>query len=212
MKKTIALLTGFVCIMGFASCSETDNSSESLSESSVTEVSETEPTTEEKEGKTLVVYFSATGNTKMIAEYIANKTNADLFEIQPVEPYSEDDLEWGDPDSRVSHEKEEFADSRYIELVETSVYNWKDYDKVFIGYPIWFGAPSWVMDGFIKANDFTDKTVIPYCTSSWLEIGETGYMLEEMAGTGNWLDGERFGFDSSEIDVIDWIDSLNLGF
>ena len=97
-----------------------------------------------------------------------------------------------------------------MELVSTTVDDWDSYDTVFVGYPIWWGIAAWPVDNFIKDNDFTGKTVIPFCTSSSSGIGDSGKLLEEMAGTGNWQEGQRFrsGADNSDIDA--WVDSLGL--
>ncbi len=160
-------------------------------------------------GKTLVVYFSATGNTEEAANYIAAATGADLFELVPVEPYSSDDLDWTDDSSRVVYEHDN-ADERVVELAESTVSDWESYDTVFIGYPIWWGIAAWPVDSFIAANDFTGKTVIPFCTSSSSGLGESGELLAEAAGTGNWLEGVRFSSGVSEEDVQTWVNGLGL--
>ena len=160
-------------------------------------------------GKTLVVYYSASGNTKDVAEKIAKITEADLFEIEPVEPYTDDDLDWTDDDSRVSREHDDES-LRDVELVSTTVDNWDSYDTVYIGYPIWWGIAAWPVDSFVKANDFTGKTVVPFCTSSSSGLGESGELLAELAGTGDWLEGERFSSSVSEDAVQTWIENLGL--
>ena len=99
---------------------------------------------------------------------------------------------------------------RAVELESAVPDNWGDYDTVFIGYPIWWGIAAWPVNGFIAANDFTGKTVIPFCTSSSSGLGESGELLEEAAGTGNWLEGQRFRSGASEDDVKDWVASLEL--
>ena len=167
-----------------------------------------EPKTETV-GKALVVYYSATGNTEDVANYIAEATDADIFELEPTEPYSDEDLDWTDDNSRVVYEHDH-PDDRAVELVAAAVDDWESYDTVFIGYPIWWGIAAWPVDGFIEANDFTGKTVIPFCTSSSSGLGESGELLEEAAGTGNWLDGERFSSGASEEDVRTWIGGLGL--
>lgn len=157
----------------------------------------------------LVVYYSATGNTEQVAQYIADSTGGDLFEIQPVEPYTDDDLNWTDDNSRVS---QEHADEslRDVELVADTVDNWDQYDTVFIGYPIWWGIAAWPVDGFVEANDFSGKTVIPFCTSSSSGLGESGQLLADMAGTGDWQEGRRFRSGASQEDVQSWIEELGL--
>ena len=166
-----------------------------------------EETTAES-GNVLVAYYSATGNTENIANYIAQATGGDLFEITPAEPYTSDDLNWSDENSRVSRE---YADEslRDVELTTTEVENWDSYDTVFIGYPIWWGIAAWPVDGFVEANDFAGKTVIPFCTSSSSGLGESGDLLAELAGTGDWQEGQRFRSSTDESDVADWVSSLN---
>ena len=161
------------------------------------------------EGKTLVVYYSATGNTKEVANYIANATGGDLFELEPAEPYTDEDLDWTNDNSRVTVEHDN-PDQRDVELVSDTVDNWEDYDTVLIGYPIWWGIAAWPVDTFVEANDFTGKTVIPFCTSSSSNLGESGQLLAEMAGTGDWQEGMRFRSGVDEADVVDWVESLGL--
>jgi|GEM_PF-87876 len=164
---------------------------------------------ENKNGKTLVVYYSSTGNTEAVAKYIANATGGDTFAITPAEPYSSNDLNWSDSDSRVSREHDDPA-LRTMELTETTVDGWENYDTVFIGYPIWWGVAAWPVDNFISANDFTDKTVIPFCTSASSDIGESGELLAELAGNGDWLEGRRFRSGVDEADVVEWVNGLNI--
>ena len=161
------------------------------------------------EGKTLVVYYSATGYTESVATYIAEATNGELFELEPVEEYSSADLDWTDRNSRVSREYAN-PDERAMDLVASIVPDWESYDTVFIGYPIWWGIAAWPVDSFIADNDFTGKTVIPFCTSSSSGLGESGELLKEAAGTGEWLTGERFRSGVSEETVKEWVESLSL--
>ena len=160
-------------------------------------------------GKVLVVYYSASGNTKRVAEDIAETAGGDLFEITPTEPYTSDDLNWTNSDSRVSREHDDES-LRDVPLTTTEVENWDDYDTVFIGYPIWWGIAAWPLDNFVKENDFTGKTVIPFCTAATSGIGDSGNLLEEMTGTGDWKEGERFYGGASELDISSWINSLGL--
>lgn len=226
-KKIISvILTGIVAASMLAGCgsssrSQTDNTeSSSQNEASSSSVSETADATEgsentettestdtsentetptpaetddssetavaddtESTGKTLVVYYSATGTTEGVAQTIADTTGGDLFEIQPVEPYTDDDLDWTNDDSRVSREHDDES-LRDVDLVSTSVDNWDSYDTVFIGYPI--------------------------CTAVSSGIGDSGNLLEEMAGTGNWLEGKRLDRGISEDEVKDWISDLGI--
>ncbi len=227
MKKGIAILMGMMAAASLTACdsgstaSSGDSGSSSAAESSASSsetvpeepVSEAEPSSEaggeNASGGTLVVYFSATGNTEEAAGYIASLTGGDLFELELVEPYTSEDLNYSDDNSRVSLE---YADEslREVELVADTVENWDDYDTVFIGYPIWWGIAAWPVDGFIEANDFTGKTVIPFCTSSSSGLGQSGKLLAELAGTGDWLEGQRFSSGVSEADVEEWLSGLGL--
>lgn len=158
-------------------------------------------------GRTLVVYFSAQGHTEEVAQKVANNLGADIFEIVPVNEYTSADLDWTDNDSRVTREHEDES-LRNTELVSTTVDNWDSYDTVLIGYPIWWGIAAWPVDTFVRANDFTGKTVIPFCTSASSGLGSSGELLAEEAGTGNWLEGQRFRSNPSDSDINTWTDSL----
>lgn len=218
MKKVISLFLALTFVFTLAACSnnqpQTNDSSESLSEPT-TESTETPAdisapeSSESENGKTLVVYFSATGNTESAANYIAQETGGDLFELEPAEPYTDEDLNYSNEDSRVSREHEDES-LRDVELAADTVENWDEYDTVFIGYPIWWDIAAWPVNDFVKSNDFTGKTVIPFATSANDDIGESGKLLEEMAGTGNWLEGERFSSSVSKDAVTEWIEGLNL--
>ena len=175
-----------------------DNNNENNQEDENTNVSN---------GNILVVYFSAQGHTESVAEQIAANLNADLFEIVPVSEYTSDDLDWTDDNSRVSREHEDES-LRNIELETTSVSNWDTYDTVLIGYPIWWGIAAWPVNSFVEANDFTGKTVIPFCTSSSSGLGESGELLAELANSGNWQVGHRFSSNPSDSDIKTWTDTL----
>lgn len=235
MKKITAILMSLLLIFSFTACGNNQQAKDNTLEPSLEPVSETTSELEKTEqpsetpsdnqvesedntndtdkestgGKTLIVYYSASGNTEKVANYIASATGGDLFEIVPTEIYTGADLDWTNKDSRVSREHDN-EDERNVPLVSDMVDNWDEYDTVFIGYPIWWGIAAWPVDGFIKANDFTGKTVIPFCTSSSSGLGESGELLEEMAGTGEWLEGERFRSGASEETVRSWVEGLGL--
>ena len=221
MKKIFAIIVCFVMTLTLAACGDTateniepadnptpENTAEPAED--VPESPEESPVESPTEGgKTLVVYYSATNNTEAVAGYIAEATGADIFELIPTEPYTSADLDWTDRDSRVSREHDDES-LRDVELENAVPDNWGDYDTVFIGYPIWWGIAAWPVNGFIAANDFSGKTVIPFCTSSSSGLGQSGELLEEAAGTGNWLEGQRFRSGAHEDDVKDWVAGLEL--
>ena len=196
MKKIIPLLVSALMLLSLAACG------------SKTTAPETTTAPAASGGKTLVVYFSATGNTKAAAEAIAAATDGDLLELEPAEPYTSADLDYNNADSRVSREHDDET-LRDVALKTTTVANWADYDTVYIGYPIWWGIAAWPVDTFVKANDFTGKTVIPFCTSATSDIGDSGKLLAQMAGTGEWLDGKRFAASASRESVENWVKQLS---
>ncbi len=173
-----------------------------------TEATETTET-EAAANKTLVVYYSASGNTRRVAEAIAQAANTDLFEIVPTEVYTNEDLNWTNPNSRVSREHDDES-LRDVPLTTTEVPDWDSYDTVLLGYPIWWGIAAWPVNNFVKANDFTGKTVIPFATSSSSGMGQSGSLLAEMANGGDWQQGQRFSSGASEADVQAWVNGLGL--
>ncbi len=217
MKGIIASAVGILLLLGLTACG---NSTASLAESSspqtLNDISETSDTVSDAasdsssadETKTLIVYFSASGSTEKVANVIAEETGGNLFELEPVNPYSSEDLDWTADGSRVNLEHDDES-LRSIELVNTSVENWNAYDTVFVGYPIWWGIAAWPVDEFITSNDFSGKTVIPFCTSASSGIGESAALLSEMAGTGNWQDGYRFSSNASDSEITEWLSTLN---
>ena len=219
MKKLIALLLSLMLVFSLAACGNNPQAAETEPATStpVSEETQEPETSEETEaadtestgGKTLVVYYSASGNTENVSNVIAKTLVADLFELEPVEPYSNDDLNWTNDDSRVTREHEN-EDERDVELVSATVDNWSEYDTVFIGYPIWWGIAAWPVDEFIETNDFTGKTVIPFATSASSGMGQSGELLAEMAGTGDWQEGQRFRSGASEDDIVAWVEGLGL--
>mgnify|MGYP000484113021 FL=1 len=221
-KKFLGFLTTAVLTLGLMTgCgSQETKSTTTQASSEITEAAATteteEPTqtsagttTDGETGKTLVVYYSASGRTKTVAETIAETAGADMFEIVPDEPYTSEDLDWTNDDSRVSreHDNESLRD---VELVKVTPDNWDSYDTILIGYPIWWGIAAWPVDNFVKGNDFSGKTVIPFCTSSSSGLGQSGTLLEQMAGTGTWQEGQRFSSGASASEVQDWVNSLGL--
>ena len=162
--------------------------------------------TPEPSGKdVLVVYFSATGTTKGVAEKIAAITDADLYEIIAADDYSDADLNWNDRNSRTTLEQN---DRSFRTEIGSDPVNLEGYSTIYIGYPIWWGEAPRIMDTFVETYDFEDITLIPFCTSAISGIGRSGKILEENAESGKWLEGRRFGGNVSEDDLRSWINSL----
>ena len=182
---------------------------EPAEETSVEAESETETETTEPapavHSDVLVVYFSATGTTKGVAERIAAVTGGDLYEILAAEPYSDDDLNYNDRDSRSAKEQNDKNVRPEIGSEDISL---EGYTTLYLGFPIWWGEEPRILDTFVEKYSFEGITVIPFCTSASSGIGRSGPNMEALAGSGTWLDGERFSGSVSEEDLRAWIDSL----
>lgn len=226
VQKLGSLLLAALMILSLAACGSKTNhtpaqtpSNDTPAESTPAETPDDTPVetpddtaTEEPDnstsgGKVLVAYFSATGNTKAVAETIADELGADLFEITPVTPYTSDDLNWTADGSRVNREHDNEA-LRDVPLTATEVENWDDYDTVFIGYPIWWGIAAWPVNNFVKDNDFTGKTVIPFATSGSSGMGKTNSVLKPSCGGAKLLEGKVFRRGTSKADLAAWAESL----
>ncbi|MDE6021344.1 MAG: flavodoxin [Ruminococcus sp.] len=232
MKKAALTILSFFCIFAMSGCGnsqtgsdiDSENSTQSTtakltelektiaensdinSESEPDTVSEPEEESSSTEDETLVVYFSATGTTKSVAERIASVTNADLYEIIPAEPYSYDDIDWHDSNSRTSIEMNDI-DAR--PAISSDTISLDSYSTIYLGYPIWWGDAPRIMSTFVESYDFSDKTVIPFCTSGSSGIGRSGDNLKNLANGGNWLSGDRLDANISESEIQDWINDLN---
>ncbi len=212
MKKTIALLLAVLLLLGLTACSSPDKTEENgetsplQPEEPVSGQNTEEPEPETNGTDTLVVVFSATGNTKKVAEKIAAITGADLYEILAQQPYSEADLNWNDRNSRSTKEQN---DKSMRPAIGSKTIDLSGYKTIFIGFPIWWGEEPRIMDTFVESYSFEGITMIPFCTSSSSGIGRSGPNMKALSGSGNWLEGKRFGANASEADIQAWIDKLN---
>lgn len=218
--KVSALVLMAVMLFALTACgAKQDNSSQSQTEqqsSAATEKQSSASSSEQSSasdkaadtstnsGKTLVVYFSATGTTKGVAEKIASVTNADTYEILAAQTYTEADLNWNDKNSRTTKEQN---DKSVRPEIGSDKVNLDGYSTIFIGYPIWWGEEPRIMDTFVESYDFSGKTMIPFCTSGGSGIGSSGTNLADNAKSGNWLEGERL---SSSSDIEGWVKGLKL--
>ena len=169
------------------------------------EQSQAEADSESKASDTIVIYFSATGTTKGVAERIAAVTGADIFELIPAEPYSDADLDWHDEKSRTTIE---MNDPAVRPAIANDTVDLSGYTTVYIGYPIWWGDAPRMMSTFVEAHSFDGKTVIPFCTSGSSPIGRSGENLASQAGSGSWLAGGRLDAGISESDIQAWINEM----
>lgn len=211
MKKSTILIIVIVLIAAISIGTYYTMSNKNKEKTNINE-NKNNSTTDDKnttttDKKILVVYYSAQSHTEAVAKKIANNLNADIFEIVPKDVYTSDDLNWSSDKSRVSREHNDES-LRNVELETTKVDSWNNYDTILIGYPIWWGIAAWPVNTFVKANDFTNKTVISFCTSASSDIGNSGKLLENDAKGGKWLTGLRFSSSPSDNDIKEFTDSI----
>lgn len=208
---TMAMITG--CGANGSDSKTTQNvtttAADSESETTQTDAASTEDQATAS-GNVLVVYYSATGSTKEVVETIADTTGGDLFEITPKEPYTSDDLNWSDDNSRVSREHEDES-LRDVELTTTTVDNWDSYDTVFIGYPIWWGEAPHIMYSLVENVSLKGKTVVPFNTSASSGTGSSSDHLKDHAIISkktNWKNGKSFYGTSFQKTVNKWVKTI----
>lgn len=155
--------------------------------------------------ETLVVYFSATGTTKSVAERLASVTGGDLYEIQAAQPYTEADLNYSANSSRATKEQN---DPGIRPEIGSEAIALEGYTTVFLGFPIWWGQEPRILDTFVETYSFDGITVIPFCTSGSSGIGRSGANMEALAGSGIWLEGKRFSGNVSEAELQSWVAGL----
>ena len=213
--RLFTILTAFVMLFSLAACNSAPSGSEAqqnttAAETKATDATQTETvanTTEATKAntngaKTLVVYFSATGTTKGVAEQIAEAVNADTYEILAAQPYTADDLNWNDSNSRTTKEQNDKAVRPEIGSDAVSL---DGYSTVFIGYPIWWGEEPRIMDTFVESYDFSGKTMIPFCTSASSPLGTSASNLHALAPDAVWKDGRRFAAGTSRETIEAWL-------
>ena len=211
MKKFLAILLTLLLVLGLAACggndSEAAEDSGAATNDTATETPADEPEEESTEsaGGTLVVYFSMTGTTRGVAEKIAAITGADIYEIKAAQEYTSDDLNYNDSETRATVEQK---DPTVRPEIGSDPVSLDGYTTVYIGYPIWWGEEPRIMDTFVESCNFEGKTVIPFCTSGSSSIGNSGKNLAANAGSGNWLDGQRFSGSTTEDELRAWIEGL----
>lgn len=151
--------------------------------------------------KTLIVYYSYTGNTKKIAKAIKNNLNCDILEVTPKIPFS------NDYDEVVAEYQNNSIKDKSIEINDIEI-DLKEYYKIIIGSPVWWGIAAWPVNTFVKENNFDGKTVIPFCTSASSSLGESGKLLQKEAASENWQSGNRFSSSATDADIKTFTDSI----
>lgn len=220
MKRIYAILAILLALLALAACGapgdtqveviemrEKASASANAAEAPIQTSPQSTPA-ETGKTKILVAYFSCTGTTETVANYAAAALNADIYRIQPQEPYSDADLDYSDDGSRASREQN---DAAARPVISGSIENMEQYDIVLLGYPIWWGDAPRIISTFLESYDFGGKTIVPFCTSGSSGIGSSADDLHGLcAQSAVWLDGMRFGAGASEEEVSDWLLELNI--
>ncbi len=157
--------------------------------------------------KVLVAYFSASGITKGVAEQLANVVKGDLYEIIPEKPYTKADLNWMDKNSRSSIE---MKDKSFRPAIIGTVENMKEYDIVYVGFPIWWYVAPTIINTFLESYDLSGKTIIPFATSGGSGMGNTVEELKPSAIGAKVLNGERFKASVTEKELENWVNKLEI--
>ena len=150
----------------------------------------------------LVAYFSVTNNTKTLAEYASEHLGSDIFEIVPKQEYTSQDIDYGS-DCRANREQND--DSARPEI-KYQIEDISKYDTIVLGYPIWWSQAPKIMYTFIESYDFTNKTILPFCTSGSSPIGSSATNLAKSAPKSNWLEGRRFAAGTNKETINSWLD------
>lgn len=210
MKKITAIFLAFVLALVFTACSgakEEETTAPLTTQPTSSAEPESENNNDFENGKILVAYFSATNNTEAAAKNIADYLNCDIYEITPQSAYTADDLNYHDSDSRTSIE---MNDETARPAILGSVDNMEQYDVIFLGYPIWWNDAPRIMNTFLESYDFSGKTIIPFCTSGGSDISASASNLKAAYSNAQWLDGKRFSGGTSQSEIEEWFNSLNL--
>ncbi len=185
-----------------SSSSESTVSSSSANSSSATSSSTTTAT--KPRGKTLVAYFSRTGNTKPLAEYAAEYLGATLFEITAKIPYTDEDIAYY-TDCRADREQK---DESARPEIATAVENMDEYDTVIIAHPIWHGIAPRIISTFLESYDFSGKTLLTFCTSASSPLGQSAKQLQELTPNSTWLESKRFAIGTSREEIEKWLEDV----
>jgi flavodoxin len=155
--------------------------------------------------KTLVAFFSASGETQKLAKTLAGAVGGTLYQIRPAVEYTPADLDWHDKYSRSSVEMQ---DPTCRPALAGRVENINQYDTIFVGFPIWWYEAPRVIQTFLESYDLAGKTVIPFATSGGSDMGNTDSILQRSAPKAGWKLGKRLRATTSAQEITDWLKAL----
>lgn len=198
MKKILSLLMIFTLLLSLAACGSS-GSAEKETASQETKAASQESDSPNAGSKSLVVYFSCTGNTKAVAEKIADLTDAELYEIIPEKPYTDEDLDYNNDDCRAN---KEMNDASVRPTIGSDAIDIAAYDTLYLGFPIWWGTMPRIIDTFLDTYDLSGKTVMPFCTSGGSGISQAVESIKQAEPGAAIKDGLRASSpDDSELTV-----------
>ena len=204
MKKILLLCVSLLVVLGIMGCGS-DKGKAEVKPDTTSKVT-TDTSAPAAKSKILVAYFSATGNSKQLAENTAKALGADLYEIRPAKPYSKDDLNYNDETTRATVEQKN--DSVRPELADNKA-PISDHETIILVHPIWWGQAPRIMDTFVESYDFNGKNMTNICTSGGSDIGTSGDYLQKLTkGKANWKPGKLFTKDASEAEINSWFKAL----
>lgn len=203
MKKIFLGLILSLSIFSLASC---NNKKEEIKNDKNDQNEEIKNDNKIDNSLSIVVYYSATSHTENVAKYISEYTNSNIYELVPKQKYTSADLNYGNSNSRVVKEHNDL--NRHVELESTTFDGFSEAKYIYIGAPVWWQELSWVIDDFIKDNDFSGKTIIPFATSA--SSSYTTTKLQAYTTDAVWMSPQRFSSNTMKTTVINWIDSLGI--
>ncbi len=205
MKKLLVMILSYALLLGLCGCG--GKSSKDAPAPNPSRTSKPDGiTSAEDNTNILIAYFSATGTTKSLAESAADILHADLYEIRPAVPYTEEDLAYY-TDGRADREQN---DASARPAISGSVVNIKQYDTILLGYPIWHGQAPRIISTFLESYDFSEKIILPFCTSHSSGIGASAADLHALAQDAKWLEGRRFAAGTFREDIAAWLDEMGI--
>lgn len=229
MKKLVVSFLSLAALLSLAGCSETGGNSVTDDDNQNTNQDDNQDTGDDSQGNNddvneggssddglisnaIVVYYSATNHTEAVAQTIAEHINSAIYELEPVDPYTSDDLNYGNSSSRVVQEHNQIVNGEdvQVDLVTTDFDGFDEAEYIFLGAPVWWQELSWVIEDFVSENDFAGKTIIPFGTSSASQF--TLGNIEPLAEEATWMEPQRFRSSVSSSDVTAWVNGLNLSF
>ena len=203
MKKILCMVLSVCMMLLFTACGSSSGTADNNTKQAQASAAE-----KQSGSKTLVVYFSCTGHTKTLAENAARVLQADLFEIQPEQPYTSQDLNYNDKSTRATVEQN---DTSVRPKIKNKVENLAQYDTVVLAYPIWWGQEPRIMDTFMQSYDFSGKTMAAICTSGGSDIGSSDAALAGLGSkTAKWKDGKQFSAGTSADELGTWFRQIGV--